>query len=87
MKIKKGYLLREVAGNCVVVPAGKAALDFSGVITLNESGAFLWKLLEKDMTQEELLSAMLDEYEVGPDAARTDIADFLAKLEAAGLVE
>jgi len=46
MKVKEGYMLREVAGNSVVVAVGKATLDFNGLITLNSTGTFLWKLLE-----------------------------------------
>ena len=85
MKIKEGYLLREVAGNQVVVPAGKAALDFSGVITLNNTGAFLWKLLGTEKTDLELLTAMLKEYEVDETTAKADLSEFLAKLKEADL--
>lgn len=87
MKIKEGYLLREVAGSHVVVPTGKAALDFSGVITLNETGAFLWKQLARDKSEEELLIALLDEYDTGEEKAKADITAFIAKLKAAGLLE
>lgn len=87
MKIKEGYLLREVAGNHVVVPTGKAALDFSGVITLNGTGAFLWKLLHTDKTEQELLSSILDEYEIDEAAAGMDISEFLARLKGADLLE
>lgn len=47
MKIKEGYLLREVAGSNIVVPIGEGELNFSGVITLNDVGAFFWRNLEK----------------------------------------
>lgn len=87
MKIKGGYLLREVAGNHVVVPTGKAVLDFSGVITLNETGAFLWKLLDDDKTQQELLSYMLDEYETDKETLKKDICQFIDKLKGADLLE
>ena len=87
MKIKDGYLLREVAGNHVVVPTGKATLDFSGVITLNGTGAFLWKLLNTDRTEPELLSAILDEYEIKEAVAKADLLEFLGRLKAADLFE
>ncbi len=87
MKIKKGYLLREVAGNYVVVPTGKAALDFSGVMTLNETGAFLWTRLTQDTAEQQLLSDMQEKYEVNEDEARTDIHEFIDKLKAANLIE
>ncbi len=86
MKIKDGYMLREVAGNSVVVAVGKATLDFNGLITLNSTGAFLWKMLAKGSSKEELLTAMLDEYEIDEAAAKKDIAEFIDKLKGADLI-
>jgi len=86
MKIKDGYLMREVAGTHVVVPVG-ATVDFSGMITLNETGAFLWKELLQDTTEEKLLTALLEEYEIESDTGKRDIAEFLARLKAADLLE
>ena len=51
--------MREVAQSHVVVPTGKAALDFSGMMTLNETGAFLWRQLEAGTTEPELVAALL----------------------------
>lgn len=87
MKIKEGYLLREVAGSHVVVPTGKAALDFSGVITLNGTGAFLWKQLAGDKIEQELVIALLDEYDTDEAKAKADITVFINKLKAADLLE
>ncbi len=87
MKTKEGYLLREVAGNHVVVPTGRATLDFNGVITLNDTGSFLWKLLNTEKTEQELLLALLEQYEVDEAAAKADLSAFLEKLQAAHLLE
>jgi hypothetical protein len=84
MKIKEGYLLRNVAGNDVVVPVGN--LDFDGMITLNETGSFIWKALEKGCSMEELISKFLEEYDVDPATAEKDLAAFLQKLKEADLV-
>jgi hypothetical protein len=81
MKIEKEYILREIAGDYIIVPVGKAALEFNGMITVNETGAFLWKQLTKDTTKEELVHAMLEEYEVSEDEARIDIEEFLQLLQ------
>ncbi len=86
MKIKDGYLLREVAGNHVVVPTGKATLDFSGVIILNGAGAFLWRLLNTEKNEQELLSAMLGEYEIDAATAQADLVEFVTKLKEAELL-
>jgi len=87
MKIKSSYIMIEVAGTHVVVPTGEAALDFSGMITLNGTGVFLWKQLEQEKTERELLSVLLEEYKVDETEANTDISEFLAKLKAADLFE
>lgn len=87
MKIKEGFMLREVAGSYVVVPVGKAAVDFNGMITLNEVGAFLWKQMEHDCTKEELLKAVLEEYEVSEERALEGIESFLKKVKDEHFVE
>ncbi|ARE88623.1 hypothetical protein CLFO_30290 [Clostridium formicaceticum] len=79
--------MRQVAGSYVVVPTGKAALDFSGMITFNETGGFLWSQLEKGKTQQQMLTALLEEYDVNEATAKADITEFLAKLKAADLFE
>lgn len=76
MKIKSDYLLRKVADSYVVVPVGKATVDFNGMINLNETGAFLWQQLQKDADEETLLKAMLMEYEVDEETAEVGIASF-----------
>ena len=87
MKIKSDYVMREVAGTYVVVPTGKAAIDFPGMISLNGAGAFLWKQLAEDKSEQELLSAMLEEYETDEATAKADISEFLQKIKAADLLE
>lgn len=87
IKLRNGYVRREVAGQHVVVPTGEAAIDFSGVITLNGVGAFLWQRLEEGRTEQELLAEMLESYIVQEDVARTDLTAFLDRLRAADLLE
>lgn len=86
MKIKDGFVLKNVAEVTVVVPAGAAALDFNGMITLNETGSFLWELLKNETTEEELLKAMLAEYEVDEVTARAGIEKFVKRLSEEGLL-
>ncbi|MBR0189276.1 MAG: PqqD family protein [Clostridia bacterium] len=86
MKIKDGFILREVAGSFIVVAVGSAVKDFNGIINLNETGAFLWKILESGATKEELLEKMLTEYDVNEETARRDIDAFISKLQEAKLV-
>ena len=76
MKIKDGFILREVAGNYIVVAVGEAVKSFNGVINLNETGAFLWTFFSEEHTIDEGVAALLAEYEVEEDVARTDVENF-----------
>ena len=87
MKIKNNFVLKKIAGSYVVVPVRTRAVDFSGIIKLSESGAFLWKLLEKGADREELVEKMLEEYAVDEATAAADIDRFVAKLREADLIE
>lgn len=77
MKTKKGFMLRTVADKHIVVPIGTASVEFNGLITLNETGAFLWERLSKGATYDELLSALLSEYDASEDDARKGLDSFL----------
>ena len=85
--LKDGFVLRQVADTWVVLPLGDAAVDFSGMLTLNESGAMLWRVLEQGASREELVAALLDEYEVSRQQAMADMDAFLNKLLQAGCLE
>lgn len=87
MKIKKGFMLREVAKNYVVVAVGEASKEFNGVINLNETGAFLWKQLIDDNTVDGVVAALLNEYDVSEEAARRDVELFINKLKEAKILE
>lgn len=81
MRIEKEFILREIAGDYVIVPTGKTALEFNGLITVNELGAFIWKKMQQDISEDNLVSAILDEYEVKEETARNGVKEFLGKLE------
>lgn len=86
MKILEGFVLKNIAGANIVVPVGSNTVSFNAVITLNESGAFLWQQLESDKTEEELVLSLLKEYDVDEATARCDVKEFVAKLTEAGLL-
>ena len=87
MKITENYILREIAGEYIVVPTGSAAMDFKGLITLNDTGVFLWKLLqEDDQTKESLLDALCEEYEAVREEAKADIEEFLQRIRSEGML-
>lgn len=87
MKTKQGFMLRNVAGKDIVVAVGTAAMDFNGMITLNETGAFLWRLLEKGADYDELVEAILKEYDTDEATAREGIDKFLETARDARLLD
>ena len=87
MKIKKDFILRKVADSYVVVPVNKMTLDFNGIINLNETGAFLFELLQKGAEREDLINKMLEEYDVDREKAAADIDIFLQKVRDADVLE
>lgn len=87
MRITKEFVLREIAGDYIIIPTGKTVFDFNGLITLNEVGVSLWKMLQNEVTFDDLLQGVLDEYDVEPAVAREDIQEFLDQLVNRGIIE
>ena len=85
MKLKDGFILREVAGQIVVLPSGDE-LDLNMMITLNEVGKFIWLLLENDTTEEAIVSAILQEYDVDKATAEEAVAGCIRKLNEHGFL-
>ena len=64
MQIKPGFAMRKIAGSNIVVPVGAASSDFNGMITLNDTGAFLWNCFLQPTTEAQVVEALMHEYEV-----------------------
>ncbi len=86
MKLKSGFILRNVAGHSIVVPVGAQTVDFNCMITLNDTGAFLWQQLQEERSMQELTDALLAEYEVDTATAEADVASFVEQLQQAELL-
>ena len=87
MRINSNFLLRKVADSYVVVPVGSAVVDFSGLINLNETGAFLFELLQQGADENVLVQKLLAEYDVTEDIATKDVRAFISKVKEAGILE
>ena len=87
MKIKKGFVMREVGGANVVVPVGEMSKAFHGMINLNETGAFLWKFFNEEHTVEEGVAALRGEYDVDEATAFEEVENFLKILVSKGFTE
>lgn len=86
MKLKDGFILRTVAGQTVVLPTGDD-LDLNMMITLNDTGAFLWQQLQNPADEAQLTAALMKEYDVDPERAARAVADFVKKLHENGFLE
>ena len=80
MKLKDGFILRTVAGETVVLPAG-GVTNFDMMITLNETGKFLWERLTNEVEEADLVKAVLEEYDVSEERAAQSVAAFVARLK------
>ena len=87
MKIKESFILRKVGIQFVVAATGKASEHFNGMMRLNESGAFAFRLMQQGITEEELTIRLMEEYEVSEQTARKDVAAFTAALREADVLE
>ena len=88
MKIKKGFELREVCGEHIIVAYGRENIDFNKVISLNESATYLWKkICDKEFTAETMAELLMQEYEVDADTARRDAQTLLDEWVKVGLAE
>ncbi|MDO4544046.1 MAG: PqqD family protein [Clostridia bacterium] len=77
MKVKDGFVLRQVGGKTVVLATGRAAVSFNGMITLNGTGEFLWNELNRDCSEDELVAALRANYDVDEKTARVDVRNFI----------
>lgn len=87
MKIKNGFVVRSIAGESVVVALGEASKNFNGIIKLNETGRFLWDKLSEGAGTEELIEAILAEYDIDRETAEADIIRFVDTLKGANILE
>lgn len=86
MKIKKELIKRDIAGDIILVPVGKTVYESKGLFVMNELGGFIWDLLPEAEDEEAICRAVLEEYDVSPEEARRDIAEFLAKLRELNII-
>lgn len=87
MRVDKEFVLREIAGDYIIIPTGKTVLEFNGLITVNEVGVSIWNMLQKEVTFDKLVQGILDEYDVEEQVAREDIREFLDNPIAGGILK
>jgi hypothetical protein len=87
MKIKKGYILKQIGNQHIVVPVGEEAINFNGLINLNESGVMLFQALLEEKTIEALIEILKNRYEIDDQTAKEDIISFIRILESKKIIE
>lgn len=87
MKIVKEFILRDIAGECVLVPTGETTQEFNGLITLSDTARFIWENLEKVDSTKEMVDLILEEYEIDEQTALRDTVQFVSQLVQAGFIE
>jgi hypothetical protein len=89
MKQKKGFILRTVCGENVIVGEGLETINFGKLISLNESAAYLWKRATDmgDFTAQQLADALQEEYEVSSEQALNDVERIISEWQKVGIVE
>ena len=88
MKLKEGFVLRELGDQYIVSPEGLDALEGGHMFSLNEPAAFLWRQVgDSDFTEDTLYQLLTEEYDVPEQTAREDIASLVKVLEEFGVVE
>ena len=88
MKIKSGFVLEKIGNGYLAVAVGERAKEFSGLVRMNETGSFLWNIMaERDVSREDLLSAIRAEYEIDEATALSDIDKFVSKLSDNGIID
>ena len=86
MKRNANFILREIAGENILVATGEAAQIFNGMITLNEVASFIWKNIDECKTVDKLIASILDEFDIDDETARRDVENFTTQLIRIGMV-
>lgn len=81
MQLKEGFMLRKIVDDYIVVPTGNNLVDFGVVVSLNETGAYLWEQLYTDKTKEELVKNLAQEYEISEADVESDVEEFIELLK------
>lgn len=87
MKIKSGFALRNFADKWMAVSVNDNADKSNLFITLNDSGAFVWSLLQNDVSYDDVLKAITEKYDVDEETSKADFDLFLSKIRNAGILD
>ena len=87
MKVKEGFMLKEICGEYLIVPVGAQSIEFRSIIKLNETGVLLWELMQNDVSEHDLVDAIMEKYNAEETVVSADVSAFCQRLSEAGLLE
>ena len=87
MKIKEGFLLREIANTHIIVPVAERVIDFKGIMILSGVSPAIVEYMNEHRTREEILEHVLDLYDIDKETAENDLDKFISHMEASGVLE
>ena len=87
MKIKNGFVLRDISGQAVVVATGEASETFHGMIKLNDTARYIWELMEKETDFDFIVASVTEKYNIDTDKACADVREFVDNMEKEGFLE
>lgn len=86
MKIKEGYMIRDVGGQAVIIPVGDRKKDFSGLVKLNDTAKIIWESLTEECTVEEIALKLVEKYGIPKDKALGDVEKFVENMKKEGFL-
>ena len=86
MKIKDGFVVRDIMGQCVVVATGEASESFSGMIKLNDTGKVIWEGVASGKSEDEIVDFIVSKYDVEKDRAKTSVKKFIDEMKDRGFI-
>ena len=86
MRIKNGFVLREVAGQTMVIATGEASKDFHGMIKLNSTGKVIWSGLQEGLSENEIAECLAEQFDVQSEQAMKDTRAFIRQMEEMGFM-
>lgn len=86
MKLNGSFVLREVAGEWLAIPVGETALKFGGMIVLNPTSRVIWEILQQDVTETDIVDAIIQRFDTTAEEAQADVCAFLEQMKAESLI-
>lgn len=89
MKVKRDFNLRNVCGEYIIVAEGKENIDFTNIISMNDSSAYLWRQIrfKDNFNEDDLVNLLMSEYDVDKETAQSDVKDLISQWSKAGIIE